>query len=97
LGLHDPELRASWAQFYDSVRELYAGLIRAAIHTGQLPELDPRRTADWMLATFEGIKHRASFQPQMCTPVERDLLVNNFMRTLKALAGTAEEKAAGPS
>lgn len=86
LGLHDPELGASWAQFYDSVRELYAGLILSAIKAGKLGPLDPHRTADWMLATFEGIKHRASFQPQMCTPAERDLLIENFMRTLAALA-----------
>lgn len=87
MGLHDPELRASWAQFYDSVRALYAGLIRAAVKTGQLGALEPSRTADWVLATFEGIKHRASFQPQMCTPAERDQLVESFMRTLAAMAG----------
>lgn len=87
MGLHDPEIRASWAQFYDSVRELYAGLILAAVKSGQLGNLEPRRMADWVLATFEGIKHRASFQPQMCTPAERDMLVDSFMQTLQALAG----------
>jgi TetR/AcrR family transcriptional regulator, cholesterol catabolism regulator len=86
MGLHDPEIRASWAQFYDSVRELYAGLIRAATNAGQLGPLDPHRTADWILATFEGTKHRASFQPQMCTAAERDLLVDSFMLTLRALS-----------
>ena len=42
--------------------------------------------ADWTLATFEGTKHRASFQPQMCTAAERDLIVESFMRTLRALS-----------
>ncbi len=90
LGLHDAELRASWAQFYDSVRELYAGLIRGACNAGQLGPLDPRRTADWVLATFEGVKLRASFQPQMCTATERDRLVENFLRTLSALPAAAK-------
>jgi len=82
LGLHDPEIRASWGQFYDTVRELYVGLIQAACHSGQLQIADPRRTADWVLATFEGIKHRAAFQPQVCTCTERDALVEDCMRGL---------------
>lgn len=85
LGLHDPEIRASWAQFYDTVHELFAGLVRAATNEGQLHVPDPGRTADWMLATFEGIKHRASFQPQICTPAERDALVEGFMQILLAM------------
>ena len=87
LGLHDPEIRASWAQFYDTVRELYVGLVRAACNEGKLDVADPRSTADWMLATFEGIKHRASFEPQMCIPAERDALVDGFMQILQAMNG----------
>lgn len=82
LALRDAEIRASWAQFYDTVRELYAGLIRAACNAGKLNVPDPRATSDWVLATFEGIKHRASFQPQICTPAERDAIVEGLMRTL---------------
>ncbi|MFH1269388.1 MAG: TetR/AcrR family transcriptional regulator, partial [Planctomycetota bacterium] len=78
LGLHDAEIRASWSQFYDTVHALFAGLVLAACNAGRLYVEDPRRTADWMLASFEGIKHRASFQPQMCTPSERDTLVEGF-------------------
>lgn len=85
LGLHDPEIRASWAQFYDTVHELFAGLVHGACSEGQLHVPDPGRTADWMLATFEGIKHRASFQPQICTAAERDALVDGFMQILLAL------------
>ncbi len=89
LGLHDPEIRASWAQFYDSVRELFAGLIRAACNTAGLTIADPHGLADWMLATFEGMKHRASFAPQTCTRAERDALVEDFMWTLLAAADRA--------
>ena len=94
LSLHDPEIRASWAQFYDSVRELFVGLVQAAVNAGRLHVRDSRRTADWMLATFEGIKHRASFQPQTCTRAERDALVEGFMQILAALSAT--EDAAPP-
>ena len=86
LSLHDPEIRASWAQFYDSVRELFVGLVQAAVNAGHLHVRDSRRTADWMLATFEGVKHRASFQPQTCTRAERDALVEGFMQILAALS-----------
>jgi len=86
LGLHDPEIRASWAQFYDTVAEMFAGVIQAAVNAGKLRIDDPRRAADWALATFEGIKHRASFQPQICTPSERDALVELFMKTLLSMS-----------
>lgn len=92
LSLHDPEIRASWAQFYDSVRELYAGLVRAAVNAGRIAAVDPHRTADWMLASFEGIKHRASFQPQICTAQERDALVEGFMQILLALSAAASQR-----
>jgi len=82
IALHDPEIRASWAQFYDTVRELYVGLVQAAYNAGSLRIADPRRTTEWMLATFEGMKHRASFQPQMCTTVERDAIVEGLMQML---------------
>jgi hypothetical protein len=96
LGLHDREIQASWAQFYDSVRELFVGAIQAACHAGALRVDDPRRAADWLLATFEGIKHRASFQPQICTPAERDAIVDGFMRTLLAQSEKAPTPAPGP-
>ena len=82
LGLEDPEIQASWAQFYDTVRELYVGLIRAACAAGKIQAQDPRWLADWMLATFEGIKHRASFEPQIRTPQESKRTVEALMRML---------------
>lgn len=84
MGLHDPEIRASWAQFYEAVRELFAGLIRSGCATGQLQVANPYRLTDWMLATFEGIKHRASFAPRVCTEEEVDRIIDNFMWTLSA-------------
>lgn len=92
LSLHDAEIRASWAQFYDTVREFYAGLVRAAVNAGRIGPVDSDRTADWMLASFEGIKHRASFQPQICTPEESEALVNGFMQILDSLSEAAKRQ-----
>jgi AcrR family transcriptional regulator len=89
LGLEDPEIRASWAQFYDTVRELYVSLICAACTAGRLKVSDPRWLADWLLASFEGIKHRASFEPQVCTPRESSRTVDAMMRMLE-LASDSE-------
>ncbi len=86
LGLHDRETRASWAQFYDTVRELFVGLIQGVCNSAGFEISEPRRLADWMLATFEGMKHRASFAPQTCTRTERDAIVEDFMWVLFSAA-----------
>jgi len=96
LSLHDAEIRASWSQFYDTVYELFVGLIQAAVNAGRIRIRDPRRTADWLLATFEGVKHRASFQPHACTASERDALVEGFMEILTALSAAAENGPRAP-
>ena len=80
LSLQDDEIRASWAQFYDTVRELYVGLVQAACAQGQLHVADPRRAVDWMLAAIEGIKQRAAFEPEICTPDEREGMVKGLLR-----------------
>ena len=82
LSLQDEEIRAGWAQFYDTVRELFVGLVRAASQNGQLQASDPRRAVDWMLATIEGIKQRAAFEPEICTPGEREAMVQGLVRIL---------------
>ena len=78
-SLQDAEIRASWAQFYDTVRELFVGLVQAAVTRGQLQVAEPRRSVDLMLATIEGIKQRAAFEPQICTPQERETLVGSLL------------------
>ena len=85
ISLQDSDVRAGWAQFYDTVRELYVGLVRAAHATGQLRVADPRRAVDWMLATVEGIKQRASFEPEICTPDERETMVKGLLRIVSEI------------
>ena len=80
LSLQDPEILAGWAQFYDTVREFFVGLVRAAQAQGYLDVDDPRDAVNWMLATIEGIKQRASFEPEICTPDQRETMVQGLLR-----------------
>ncbi len=80
LSLQDSDILASWAQFYDTVRELFIGLVQAAVARGQLKMDDARTAVDWMLATIKGIMQRGSFEPQICTPSQREVLVRGLVR-----------------
>jgi len=80
LSLQDSDILASWAQFYDTVRELFIGLVQAAVAQDQLKIADPRVAVDWMMATIEGIKQRASFEPEICTPAQREILVQGLVQ-----------------
>ena len=88
LSLQDDDIRAGWAQFYDTVRELYVGLVQAACARGQLDVADPRCAVDWMLVTIEGIKQRASFEPEICTPDERETMVNGLLHIVLNMPAT---------
>jgi len=84
LALSDPDVRAGWAQFYGSVRETYVGLVQAAKAAGKLDVDDPRRATDLMLATMEGIKQRASFEPEISDPAEQQAIVADLLGILGA-------------
>ena len=84
LSQQDEEVRNGWAQFYDSVRETYVGLVLAARQSGQLRVDDPRRAVDLMLATIEGIKLRAGFEPHVADPQERQDLVDELHGILES-------------
>ncbi len=82
LAVHDAEICRSWRQFYDSVREFYIGLVRAAAHAGQLQADNPERAVNLMLEVIEGIKLRAMFEPQICSPAEENEIVSSLMEIL---------------
>lgn len=82
LALRDAEVRAGWAQFYDSVREIYLGLLLAARAAGQVTVADPRKAVDLMLSAIEGIKQRAAFEPHVSDPSEQESMVDGLMRIL---------------
>lgn len=79
----DPDVRASWSQFYSAVREFYVGQILAAQAAGEIDrDLDARRAVDLMLQTIEGIKLRAAFEPHIADPREQKYTVAELLGLL---------------
>ncbi len=79
LMQEDADVRASWTQFYSSVREFYVGLVTAAQMAGRISDRDARRDADLMLEAMEGLKLRAGFEPHIAEPSERQAIVEGLL------------------
>ena len=86
-ALQDPQLRSGWAQFYDTVRELYIGLVESAVAAGELRVGNPREAVDMMLATLEGIKQRAAFEPEIADPAQQQAMADWLVAILEAGRG----------
>lgn len=82
LSLKDEQVRAGWLQFYDSVRELYVGLLTAVKDAGGTTVDDPRTAVDLMLAAIEGVKLRAVYEPHIAAEEEQRTIVDGLMRIL---------------
>jgi AcrR family transcriptional regulator len=89
-SLKDGQVRAGWLQFYDSVRELYVGLLTAAKWNGQTAVADPRPAVDLMLAAIEGIKVRAVYEPQLACEQEQRTIIDGLMSILGTTDATAQ-------
>lgn len=89
LAVHDREIRAGWAQFYDSVRELFAGLVTAAGKAGEFHSENPVESVNWMLAAIEGFKQRAVFEPEICNAAHRDHIVGHLMEMVSGIPSTS--------
>jgi AcrR family transcriptional regulator len=87
LSLRDVSVRAMWAQFYDTVREMFVGMVTAAQAAGQLPSTDPRAAVELMLAAIEGIKMQAAFEPHISGPEEQQEIVHGLLAYLYSAAG----------
>jgi AcrR family transcriptional regulator len=85
MSLHDEEIRASWAEFYGTARTLFVELVEAACDTGKIQVDDPREAVDMMLAALEGIKQRATFEPKICRPSERNKIVSGLLKIVYAV------------
>ena len=81
-SVHDAGLRRSWQQFYDTVREFYIGLLRAASEAGAVQVDDPVQAVNLMLAAMEGIKLRAMFEPEICHPAEEARILAGLQEIL---------------
>ncbi len=82
LSLQDDQVRLGWSQFYDSVREMYIGLLAAANASGQLETRNTRVAVDLMLAAMEGVKLRANFEPQLADAAEQQAIVEGLLGIL---------------
>ena len=78
LSLKDDQVRKGGAQFYDTVREMYVGLLMAAQASKQIGGADPRRAVDLMLAAIEGVKMRAAFEPHIADPDEQQSIIEGL-------------------
>ena len=82
LSLKNEPVRASWLQFYDSVREHYIGLLTAVQAAGHSSVANPRAAVDLMLAAIEGVKLRAVYEPHIACEEEQKAIVNGLMSIL---------------
>ena len=79
LALRNEEVRQGWAQFYDTVREMYVGLVLSAGAAGKLSAPDPRKAVELMLAAIEGVKMRAAFERHIADPAEQQSIVEGLL------------------
>jgi AcrR family transcriptional regulator len=77
LAVHDEELRLSWRQFSDSVREFYIGLVKAATRL-RAREVETR--VDFLLSAMEGLKLRAQYEPHLCNSRCNKAIVTQLKR-----------------
>ena len=84
LSLREPLVRSGWAQFYSTVREQYVALASAAQEAGQLQPGDARRRVDLMLCALEGIKLRATYEPEIGDGAEMRVIVGELLGMLGA-------------
>ena len=91
LSLHDEEVRKGWAQFYDTVREMYVGLLLAVQGAGESAGAHPRRAVDLMLAAIEGVKMRAALEPHICDAEEQRSIVDGLLGILVGEQDTGRE------
>jgi len=81
LAVHDEELRRSWRQFSDQVREFYIGLVRAAT---RLAIREVERRVDFLLSAMEGLKLRAQYEPHLCISGSHKAIVGQLKRVALA-------------
>jgi TetR/AcrR family transcriptional regulator, mexJK operon transcriptional repressor len=96
-SLHDERVRDGWRQFYGSVREFFIGLVQAARFHGRIAPEDPELAVNTMLATMEGIKLRALYEPHICAPTEEEKIVAGLERILGKLRPGRASSARGGS
>lgn len=84
LAMEDAGMRSAWRQFYDNAREMFVALVEAARIAGQLEVEDARKAVNVMLDALEGIKLRALYEPELCSPEAERITSEQLMGILQA-------------
>jgi AcrR family transcriptional regulator len=87
LSLQDRDVLAARSQFYDTVRSFFTRLLQAVSDSGRLHIADPRAAAEWVMASIDGIKQRATFDPDICTPAHCEVVVAGLLRIVAVASG----------
>jgi AcrR family transcriptional regulator len=82
LTLHDAAIRLSWHQFYDTVREQFVALLKAAQADRHVGDSQERRKVDLMLCALEGLKLRSVHEPHIGEASEQQALVEELLGVL---------------
>ncbi len=84
LSLQDRDVRESWAGFYQGVRTRFVQLVEAANDAGKMCVETPPDAVNMMLATIEGIKLRALFEPEICEKDSVESYVEALLKIVSA-------------
>ena len=84
LSLQDPDVRESWAAFYQGVRTRFIQLVEAANDAGKMSVSPPSHAVDMMLSAIEGIKLRAVFEPEICEQDGIEGFVESLLKIVSA-------------
>ena len=88
LSLYDPQIRDSWRQFVESVREFYTNLVADAKKDGGIIVEDEKNAVGFMLDAMEGIKQRALYEPGICSSDSEKAICQNLLRILGVVEKT---------
>jgi hypothetical protein len=90
LATRDEAVRQGWQVFYENCRRFYVNLVEAARATRQLDVPSPERAVNLMLEAIEGVKLRALFESQICSPSGERQLTEDLMSVLRFAGREAE-------
>ena len=79
LSMSDSAVRESWTSFAHSVSAVYLELVEKAAREEGVSIADPKENVDWYISMMEGLKYRAVFEPEICSP-------SNFDDSVRKLA-----------
>ena len=77
LALQDEEVRRTWMQFQDTMRETYVGLVLAVRPNHRKTAI--RQSVNFMLATIYGIKMQSVVSPYISGPAEQQAIVDRLL------------------